>query len=77
MVGGCIFDLSNKENKMNNATTTTAKPFSWMNEPELMARLSACQNNGKNDHQDIMTYAGWCGSREALVSHVELYEARA
>ena len=48
--------------------------FSWKNEPELMARLTTAQNHPANVNQDIMTYAGWCGSCEALEAHVIRYE---
>ncbi len=58
---------------MNNTTTTTAA-YSWKNEPELMDRLTKAQNRTRNENQDIMTYAGWCGSTEALRAHVEYYE---
>jgi len=49
--------------------------FSWRNEPELMARLITAQNALRTPI-DIMTFAGFCDSREALEAHVLRYEAR-
>ncbi len=56
-------------------TTTTTAAYSWKNEPELMERLAKAQNRTKNQCIDIMTYAGWAGSTEALRAHVEHYES--
>lgn len=50
--------------------------FNPMTERALMARLTKAQNRPENQSQDIMTYAGWCGSREALIAHVERYEGK-
>ena len=55
--------------------TETATRFSWTQAPDLMARLSDAQN-GLRTPIDIMTFAGWCGSRDALERHVVHYEAQ-
>jgi hypothetical protein len=56
-------------------TTQDATPYSCLDHPELMARLIRCQNEDRNANQDIVTFAGYCQSREALERHVERYEA--
>lgn len=48
----------------------------WRNNPDLIARLTAAQNHPANIRQDIMTFAGFCDSREELLAHVERAEAR-
>ena len=58
-------------------TNPVTTRFSWTQEPELMLRLRAAQNTDANQHQDIMTYAGWCESRAALEAHVVRYEQQA
>jgi hypothetical protein len=50
-------------------------PFSWKNEPELMARLTTAQDS-LNTPIDIVTFAGMCASREELERHVAYYEQR-
>jgi hypothetical protein len=50
--------------------------FSWKNAPDLMDRLSSTQNAPCNCVIDIMTFAGFCTSREQLETHVSRYEAR-
>lgn len=55
---------------------TQTNKFSWRNEPELMARLVSAQNEAANEHQDIMTFAGMCRSRQELERHVVYYEAK-
>lgn len=51
--------------------------WTWKDSPELMARLRKAQNAPINSHTDILTFAGFCGSAEALQRHVEYYEQRA
>ena len=51
--------------------------FSWKDAPDLMARLSEAQNHCANINQDIMTFAGFCNSRDELEGHVCRYEIRA
>lgn len=54
-----------------------AKRFSWRDAPDLMEALARAQNAPCNSNIDIMTFAGFCDSREELLAHVERYEARA
>jgi hypothetical protein len=56
--------------------TSTVKltNFSYRNEPELLARLIRAQNSLERP-VDIVTYAGWCETADALRAHVERYEA--
>ncbi len=58
---------------MNTQTATAAK-FSWTQAPDLMDRLTYVQNHWSNANQDIVTFAGWCSSREELEKHVIRYE---
>lgn len=51
--------------------------FSWKQAPDLMDRLGRAQNHPKLENIDIMTFAGFCESREALERHVLHYEGRA
>lgn len=51
--------------------------YSWRDNPDLMARLTTAQNSPALAHQDVMTFAGWAGSREALEKHVLACEERA
>ena len=48
--------------------------WTWRQSPELMARLTKAQNALRTPI-DIMTYACWCETEEALRAHVERYEA--
>jgi hypothetical protein len=50
--------------------------FSWRDAPDLMERLSRTQN-ALTTPIDIMTFAGFCDSREELLAHVERYETKA
>lgn len=50
--------------------------FSWKDEPELMARLIEAQNHPANLMIDIMTFAGFCASRDMLNTHVIRYEQK-
>jgi hypothetical protein len=50
--------------------------FTWRDAPDLMARLTAAQNS-ISAPIDIMTFAGFCSSREELERHVVRYESRA
>jgi hypothetical protein len=50
------------------------RPFSWRDAPDLMARLTRCQN--QIDNQDILTFAGFFTDREQLERHVVHYETR-
>lgn len=45
----------------------------WKQNPDLMDRLAAAQNRLRAP-VDIMTFAGFCDSREELERHVERYE---
>lgn len=47
--------------------------WTWKQSPELMNRLIAAQN-ALLTPIDIVTYAGFCGSADALREHVERYE---
>jgi hypothetical protein len=49
--------------------------FSWRDAPDLMHRLAAAQNK-ITAPIDIMTFAGFCNSREELERHVVRYETR-
>jgi hypothetical protein len=51
--------------------------FSWKDAPDLMARLQAAQNHPGNLTRDVMTFAGFCDTREELESHVLSCEAHA
>lgn len=51
------------------------RTFTWKDAPELMERLNAAQN-ALETPIDIVTFAGFCESREELAAHVERYEAR-
>jgi hypothetical protein len=51
--------------------------FSWKDEPELMKRLLAAQNSPAHENRDVMTFAGFCESREQLEKHVLSVEAQA
>jgi exoribonuclease II len=46
--------------------------FSWRDATDLMARLEKAQN--RYACVDIMTFAGFCESREELERHVARYE---
>ena len=46
----------------------------WKSNPDLMARLVTAQNHPTNIRQDIVTFAGFCSSREELERHVQRYE---
>lgn len=48
----------------------------WRDNPDLMDRLSSPQNKKENINIDIMTFAGFCETREELETHVEYYENR-
>jgi hypothetical protein len=52
-----------------------ATKFSWKSAPDLMARLNAAQN-ALLAPIDIVSFAGYCDSRDELLRHVEHYEAR-
>lgn len=49
--------------------------FSWRDAPDLMARLTAAQNQ-LTAPIDIVSFAGLCGSREELEAHVLRYEPK-
>ena len=51
--------------------------FSWRSEPTLMERLRTAQNHVANVNQDIVTFAGYCDSRDELERHVMFYETKA
>jgi len=59
---------------MNTTQSTQTTKWSWKDSPELMARLRDVQNDGRHEHTDIMTFAGWCGSEAELRAHVERNE---
>lgn len=47
----------------------------WKANPDLMDRLIAAQN-ALTTPIDIVTFAGFCDSRDELLRHVERYEAQ-
>ncbi len=49
--------------------------FSWRDAPDLMDRLARAQNL-LTAPIDIMTFAGFCDSRDELERHVVRYEAK-
>jgi hypothetical protein len=49
----------------------------WKSCPDLMNRLAVAQNHEANIHQDIMTWAAMCDTREELEAHVVHAEGRA
>lgn len=49
----------------------------WNENKDLMDRLARAQNHPANINQDIMTFAGFCDTREELERHVERYETYA
>jgi|GEM_PF-2979194 len=51
--------------------------FTWKDAPDLMAALVAAQNSPANTDLDIVTFAGFCESRDELVAHLCRYEIRA
>lgn len=51
--------------------------FSLKDATGLMADLARAQNHPANSMIDIMTFAGFCNSREELESHLTYYETRA
>jgi hypothetical protein len=50
--------------------------FSWKDAPDLMDALGHTQNAPCNCNIDIMTFAGFCTTREQLETHVRHYEQR-
>lgn len=42
----------------------------WKQAPELMAALTDIQNHPRFANQDIMSFAGMCGSGRELAFHV-------
>lgn len=48
--------------------------FTWKDAPDLMDRLTTAQNHLRTQI-DIVTFAGFCDSREELEAHVVRYEA--
>lgn len=54
---------------------TSQTTFSWKQAPDLIERLTAAQN-ALVAPIDIMTFAGFCDSREQLEKHVTYYEQR-
>jgi len=58
-------------------TATLNSPrFSWRDTPDLIERLTEAQNSQALEHQDVMTWAGMCDSREELERHVVTCEGR-
>jgi hypothetical protein len=49
--------------------------FTWKDAPDLMVRLTRAQNRLAAPI-DIMTFAGFCNSREELERHVLRYEQK-
>lgn len=47
----------------------------WQAHPDLMTRLEKAQNHPGQSHRDIMTFAGFCETREELERHVVANEA--
>jgi hypothetical protein len=55
----------------------TEMAFSWKDAPDLMDALAKAQNAPCNSNIDIMTFAGFCNSRDELEAHLCYYETRA
>ena len=55
----------------------TQARFTWKDAPDLMARLTKAQNSPALVSSDVMTFAGFCDSRDELQAHVERCEANA
>jgi len=51
--------------------------FSWKDAPDLMDELARIQNHPCNSHRDIMTFAGFCDSRNELENHVRAEDYKA
>ena len=49
----------------------------WKNNPDLIERLTRAQNTPIHAGVDIMTFAGFCDSREELESYVIRAEEKA
>lgn len=49
----------------------------WKQNPDLMDRLVKAQNHPANLRIDIVTFAGFCDTREELERHVVRYETEA
>lgn len=50
--------------------------FSWKDAPDLMDALARCQNSPLYANQDIMTFAGFCESRDELEGYLARHEIR-
>jgi hypothetical protein len=53
------------------------KMSTWKQNPDLMERLTEAQNSPALEHQDVMTWAAMCSTRDELLRHVENCERRA
>lgn len=51
--------------------------YSWRDNMDLIARLTAAQNSVALENVDVMTFAGMCDSRAELERHVVFCEIRA
>ncbi len=49
----------------------------WEQNSDLMDRLTEAQNSPALEHQDVMTWAAMCATRDELLRHVENCERRA
>ena len=49
----------------------------WKECPDLLDRLTEAQNSEAFEHQDVMTWAGMCDTRDELERHVVICEQRA
>ena len=43
----------------------------WKDCPDLMLRLTDAQNHPAFEHQDVLTFAAFCDTRDELTRHVE------
>ena len=50
--------------------------FTWKDAPDLIQALTKCQNSPCNENQDILTFAGFCDSRDELEAYVCRQEIR-
>ena len=66
IINATKYELTTQGNKMKQAI--------WKTEEDLMKRLEAAQNKPINQNIDILTFAGFCDTREELEQHVFRYE---
>jgi hypothetical protein len=44
--------------------------FSWKDAPDLIEALTRCQNSKFNANRDILSFAGFCESRDELEAYL-------